>query len=394
MSTPHEPSSTAIRSRRMASSRVRASCISVPCFSLERPAPVTARGLFRRLVSRSPSCLSKLSGALSLAVALTRGVLLHEELRRTQRPGVLDQVTHLGGVDRVEADVHPVEAHVGFARQRELLRLRLDQSSTPLLRKPEAHGRAVLREREKDDLPNAELDPPAHESLARTRQRPGQLLHVSDSDGHLPRTVRPAATHTPRNSWSDPGCHESVTVDPQPAARRSASALSTQTALASAGARHLFLGVLEALLDLPAVGAGLAALDELELCLRRLQLLPRARVVDLACEHGVVDQRDCAGLLHLEEARPRRELLHLPVPFDVHARRTGAQRCDQRRVRGQDADGTGCAGDYDHLGFALERRPLRSHERDVELLPAVRHRYETPAGSASRSAATSSSDAS
>src|SRR3954453_4633177 len=224
MSTPHEPSSTAIRSRRMASSRVRASCISVPCFSLERPAPVTARGLFRRLVSRSPSCLSKLSGALSLAVALTRGVLLHEELRRAQRPGVLDEVAHLVGVDRVEPDVHPVEAHVGFARQRELLRLRLEQSGTPLLRKPEAHRRAVLRKREEADLPDAELDAAAHESFARTRQRPGPLLHLSDRDGHLPRTVRPAETDTPRNSRSDPECHESVTVDPRRTARRSASA--------------------------------------------------------------------------------------------------------------------------------------------------------------------------
>src|SRR4051794_35773287 len=224
MSTPQEPSSTAIRSRRMASSRVRASCISVPRFSLKRPAPVTARGLFRRLVSRSPSCLSKLSGAPSLAVALAGGVLLDEELRRAQRPGVLDEVTHLVCVDRVQADVHPVEAQVGFARQRELLRLRLDQSSTPLLREPEAHRRAVLREREKDDLPDAELDAPAHESLARTRQRAGELLHVSDRDGHLRRTLRPAATDTTRNSWSDPGCHKSVTVAPRRTARRSASA--------------------------------------------------------------------------------------------------------------------------------------------------------------------------
>src|SRR6476620_9153712 len=110
MSTPHDPSSTAMRSRRMASSRVRASCITCSVLPRENRAYSDARGgSLGDLVTRPPSCLSKLSGILSLAVALRRAVLLHQELRRTQRPGVLDQVAHLLGVDGVEADVHTVE---------------------------------------------------------------------------------------------------------------------------------------------------------------------------------------------------------------------------------------------------------------------------------------------
>src|SRR3954453_844652 len=105
-----------MRSRRMASSRIRASCILLPCSASTGRTPSVTRKLFRRFLTRSPSCLSKLSGVPSLAIALGYGILLHEELRRAHRPGVLDQVAHLRRVDRVEPHLHPVEAHVGLAR--------------------------------------------------------------------------------------------------------------------------------------------------------------------------------------------------------------------------------------------------------------------------------------
>src|SRR5689334_1136877 len=63
----------------------------------------------------------------------------------------------------------------------------------------------------------------------------------------------------------------------------------------------------DALLQLPAVGRRLAALDPLELPFCRLQLLPGARVVDLVGQHGVVHERDRAVLLHLEEPGAGRE---------------------------------------------------------------------------------------
>src|SRR3954447_1402387 len=85
-------------------------------------------------------------------VATALRVLLRDTLRDAERPGVLDEVAHLLVLERVEPRVHPVVAHVGLARQRELLRLRLDERGAPLPREAEAHHRPVLREREEDDL--------------------------------------------------------------------------------------------------------------------------------------------------------------------------------------------------------------------------------------------------
>src|SRR5439155_27159297 len=59
--------------------------------------------------------------------------------------------------------------------------------------------------------------------------------------------------------------------------------------LAAPGDRELILRMLDALLELPAVGGGLAPIDPLELPLGCLELLARPLVVDLVGEHGVVD---------------------------------------------------------------------------------------------------------
>src|SRR5215207_472549 len=65
--------------------------------------------------------------------------------------------------------------------------------------------------------------------------------------------------------------------------------------------RELVLGVLDPLLELPAVGGRFAALDALELRARLFELPPRSLVVDLARVDGVVDERDRAVELDLEE---------------------------------------------------------------------------------------------
>ena len=96
-----------------------------------------------------------------------------------------------------------------------------------------------------------------------------------------------------------------------------------------------------------------------------LQLLLRARSVDLACIDGVVDERESAILLHLEEACARRELDHVPL-VHMHARRAGLQHRDERRVTREHADLTGGARHDDHLREAFVRRALRRHERDLE----------------------------
>ena len=69
--------------------------------------------------------------------------------------------------------------------------------------------------------------------------------------------------------------------------------------------RELVLGVADALLDLPAVGARLAALDRLELRLRRLELRAGAHVVDLRRIDRGVDERDRAVVLAPGRTRAR-----------------------------------------------------------------------------------------
>src|SRR5437588_4014652 len=157
------------------------------------------------------------------------------------------------------------------------------------------------------------------------------------------------------------GCRVGAPEAAPPRARTSAAARAT---LAGARDGKLVLRVTDALLELPAVGARLAPVETLELGLRLLELRTRPRVVDIGREDGIVHERDRAVELDLEEAGAGRVLAHLLAGVD--ARRAGLQRCDERRVPGEDADLPGRAGHDDHLRLALEGRALRRDERDVE----------------------------
>ena len=90
------------------------------------------------------------------------------------------------------------------------------------------------------------------------------------------------------------------------------------------------------------------------------------RVVDLLRVHRVVDERERAVLLDLEEAGAGRELLNLRVALHVDARRAGFQHRDQRSVPRENADLAVGSGNDQHLDLALEDRPVRRDERDVE----------------------------
>src|SRR5262249_9850388 len=116
----------------------------------------------------------------------------------------------------------------------------------------------------------------------------------------------------------------------------------------------------------------LPRLDLRELRPGLVELLLRAVAVDLAHVDGVVDQRERAVLLYLEEAGPGRKLEHL-VLVDVDARRPGLEHRDERCVPREDADLAGVAGDDQHLGLALVRRPFRGDERDLEPPALVCH---------------------
>src|SRR5581483_9520300 len=94
--------------------------------------------------------------------------------------------------------------------------------------------------------------------------------------------------------------------------------------LRAAGHGQLVLGVAEALLRLPAVGGGVAAVDRLELRLRRLELRPGTCVVDLRRLDGVVDEGNRAVSQHLEEPGAGGELEHLAARR-VHPRGTRLQ---------------------------------------------------------------------
>src|SRR4029077_11857750 len=105
------------------------------------------------------------SRRVELRVALGTAVLLRDIERHGPRPGLLDEVSHLVGVDRLEANGDPVEPHVARPRQLELVRIRLDGGLSHLLREPAAHALTVLGQREPHDLADPELDLAVHEHL-------------------------------------------------------------------------------------------------------------------------------------------------------------------------------------------------------------------------------------
>ena len=118
-------------------------------------------------------------------------------------------------------------------------------------------------------------------------------------------------------------------------------------------------------------GAG-ALVELLELRPGRLELRRGAVVVDLLHVDGIVDERERPIELDLEEPGAGGELEHL-VAAEVHPRRAGLQRRDERRVAGEDADLAGLAGDDQHLCLAVVGGAVRRDDRDVELRVRVGH---------------------
>ena len=138
--------------------------------------------------------------------------------------------------------------------------------------------------------------------------------------------------------------------------------------------------MLDPLLELPAVGGRLAALDLLQLRLRRLELLLGPRVVDLLHVDRVVDERDRAVELDLEEAGAGRELEHVLVrAVAVDPGRAGLERGDERRVPREHADLAGRAGHDQHLCLAAEGLAVGRDDGDVELGVGLGHRYAAAA---------------
>src|SRR5215203_902229 len=163
-------------------------------------------------------------------------------------------------------------------------------------------------------------------------------------------------------------------------------------ACSSATTRHgqLVLRMPDALLELPAVGVRLAAIEPLELGACLLELLRRAGIVDLPSLDGVVHQRERPVLLDLEEAGAGGELEDVfGGPVAVDPGRAGLQHRHQRRMARQDADLTGVTGHDQHFDLALECRPFGRHEGERERPPLGHY-----AGTASASASAVSSGAS
>src|ERR671931_2016898 len=101
--------------------------------------------------------------------------------------------------------------------------------------------------------------------------------------------------------------------------------------------RQLILRGLDSLLDLPAIGLRLAAVEPLELRPRILELALCDRGIDLANVDGGVDEGERPILLDREEAGSGRELVDLfCIAVRVDAGRARFQQRDQRRVAGED----------------------------------------------------------
>src|SRR5690242_12423188 len=69
-----------------------------------------------------------------------------QPFRHDHPPGVEDELAELGRIDRVEADLQPLEAHVGLLRAHELVGVRPECSLALLLRKGEPQLCLVLGE--------------------------------------------------------------------------------------------------------------------------------------------------------------------------------------------------------------------------------------------------------
>src|SRR5581483_4033000 len=111
------------------------------------------------------------SGGDDLPIAPRPPVFLGDIERHRSRPRLLDEVSHLAGVDRIEADVDPVEAHVALTRKLELVRLRLDGGLSRRVRGGGPDGLAVLGQRERNDLADPELEAGVREHVVAAGER-------------------------------------------------------------------------------------------------------------------------------------------------------------------------------------------------------------------------------
>ena len=153
--------------------------------------------------------------------------------------------------------------------------------------------------------------------------------------------------------------------------------------------RQLVLGVADALLELPAVGVRRARIDALELRSCVLELLLRPLRVDLAGIHGVVDEREGAVLLDLEEpCAPSRTRSTFPSATCTRVE-PAFSIATSGAWRASTPISPGGTGHDDHLREAFVRQALRRHERDLERLALVGHAYDAATASASASSVSS-----
>src|SRR4029450_5003215 len=150
----------------------------------------------------------------------------------------------------------------------------------------------------------------------------GVRVRSANRSAPCPRPREPACVWLFRRLVTrSPSCRQSF-----PGLLRVAPATPVAGVSGPAGDVQLVLGVPDPLLELPAVGGGLAALHALELGLGCLELLLRAPCVDLARLDRVVDEREGSVLLDLEEPGAGRELddvLRVAVAVDPGRRSEG-----------------------------------------------------------------------
>src|SRR5450759_997530 len=116
---------------------------------------------------------------------------------------------------------------------------------------------------------------------------------------------------------------------------------------------QLILGVLELLLDSPAIAFELAAFQPSELGPRLLELGGRATGVDLAQVNRIVDEHERPVRVDLEKPRPGRQL-DLLAAGKMNAGKARFEQRLERHMPGQHPDLARLARDDDHLGLAVE----------------------------------------